>query len=295
MTAKPFDRAAWLEWRRGGIGSSDIAAIVGLSPWATPYAVWAEKTGRHTADQGDDVVQEFGRRAEPMIAPWFGEVTGYRARKWQHQAVHRKWPVARATLDALVFRAPRSAAPIGVLELKTSGWQRDWDELPDQYQCQVQWQLEVMDLDRGWVAALHGRRLAVYPVDRNPEDGAWLIDQARRFWRDHVQADVPPAVDGHWATTQALAGLRRTEGAEADITDTLPTIQQLARARGDARAAKARQTELENEVKAALGDGEIGLIHGQPACTYLTRQRKGYTVEPTSYRALHITWKDPAA
>ena len=57
------ERAEWLDWRRGGIGSSDIAAIIGLSPWATPYSVWAEKTGRLDNHDNDDTVKEFGRRA----------------------------------------------------------------------------------------------------------------------------------------------------------------------------------------------------------------------------------------
>lgn len=30
------DRTEWLKARRSGIGGSDIAAILGLSPWATP-------------------------------------------------------------------------------------------------------------------------------------------------------------------------------------------------------------------------------------------------------------------
>lgn len=31
-------RAEWLSKRRTGIGGSDIAAIMGLSKWATPYS-----------------------------------------------------------------------------------------------------------------------------------------------------------------------------------------------------------------------------------------------------------------
>lgn len=291
-----FDRDEWLLWRRGGIGSSDIAAIVGLSPWGSPYSVWADKTGRTDLDAGGDSdVLEFGRRAEAMIGPWFAEETGYVTRKWQHRATHRRWPEARATLDALVYRHRRSRTPIGPLEMKTTGWQRNWDELPDQYDVQIQWQLEVLDLDHGWIAALHGRRLAVYPVERRPADGAWLLEQAQRFWRDHVLADVPPPVDGRDATTRALAGLRRTAGLEVDISDELGTIRELKAAKEAAALAKKRADELANRVKAALGDGELGLINGLPAATYRTRNRKSYTVEAGTYRALEIAWKDPAA
>lgn len=37
------DRAEWLEWRRNGIGATDVAGILGVSPWASPWSVWADK------------------------------------------------------------------------------------------------------------------------------------------------------------------------------------------------------------------------------------------------------------
>ena len=40
------DDAGWLEQRKRGIGGSDVAAIMGLSPWKSPLEVWLEKTNR---------------------------------------------------------------------------------------------------------------------------------------------------------------------------------------------------------------------------------------------------------
>ena len=36
-------REEWLSARRTGIGGSDIAAILGLSPWRTPLDVYRDK------------------------------------------------------------------------------------------------------------------------------------------------------------------------------------------------------------------------------------------------------------
>lgn len=33
------ERSEWLDWRRGGIGASDVAALCGMSPWASPMSV----------------------------------------------------------------------------------------------------------------------------------------------------------------------------------------------------------------------------------------------------------------
>lgn len=33
----------WVAQRRHGIGGSDVAAILGVNPYKTPYHVWLEK------------------------------------------------------------------------------------------------------------------------------------------------------------------------------------------------------------------------------------------------------------
>ena len=48
------ERAAWLAERRSGIGGSDIAAILGLSPWKTAVDVWLDKTGQREDDTVGD-------------------------------------------------------------------------------------------------------------------------------------------------------------------------------------------------------------------------------------------------
>ena len=45
LSTRSMSRSAWLAQRRKSIGGSDAAGIVGLSPYATPYTVWADKTG----------------------------------------------------------------------------------------------------------------------------------------------------------------------------------------------------------------------------------------------------------
>jgi predicted phage-related endonuclease len=53
------NRADWLEWRRGGIGGSDVAAILGVSPWRTEFDVWASKVAPDVVPERDSA--EFQR------------------------------------------------------------------------------------------------------------------------------------------------------------------------------------------------------------------------------------------
>mgnify|MGYP000308297088 CR=1 FL=1 len=48
-------RADWKLWRRGGLGASDLPAILGISPWASPFSVWADKCGLLPDEDDEDV------------------------------------------------------------------------------------------------------------------------------------------------------------------------------------------------------------------------------------------------
>ena len=60
---RSMSRQAWLAERRKTIGGSDAAGIVGLSRYATPYTVWADKTGR-LPEQEDNEAMRQGRDLE---------------------------------------------------------------------------------------------------------------------------------------------------------------------------------------------------------------------------------------
>jgi putative phage-type endonuclease len=56
--------AAWLDWRRGGIGASDAPVIMGVSPWMDAEALWLEKTGRQQGRPSN-----FAMRRGQMLEP----------------------------------------------------------------------------------------------------------------------------------------------------------------------------------------------------------------------------------
>lgn len=56
--------------RREFLGGSDIAAVIGLSPWATPVELWMEKTGRTPVVEPDEQRKRMfarGHKLEPFI------------------------------------------------------------------------------------------------------------------------------------------------------------------------------------------------------------------------------------
>lgn len=62
----------WLTFRKTGIGGSDAAAILGLSPFKTNVEVWEEKVGiKEPADISDKPQVEYGKKAEDLLLQLF--------------------------------------------------------------------------------------------------------------------------------------------------------------------------------------------------------------------------------
>ena len=72
-----LSREAWLQIRMRGIGSSDAAVAVGLSPYKSALSLWLEKTGRRESEDISDKPAVFwGTRLEALIADVYAEQTG---------------------------------------------------------------------------------------------------------------------------------------------------------------------------------------------------------------------------
>ena len=72
-----LSRPEWLEYRRKGLGGSDAAAVLNISPFRTVRDLYYDKLGIVTADdQANWVALEVGTPLEPLVARIFAEKTG---------------------------------------------------------------------------------------------------------------------------------------------------------------------------------------------------------------------------
>jgi putative phage-type endonuclease len=297
----PDERADWLAWRRTGVGASDVAGILGLSPWASPWSIWADKTGL-VVDDSDSLAMEFGRRAEQMIAPWFTAKTGLYVAGEQTRCtgdqVHHI-----CTIDGHVHEydlADRQSAPwdhtardaLGVLEIKTTrDTPKEWAEngAPIQYKCQGQWAMHVTGTDHLWFAVLHmaygAPDLHVYEMTRDQDDIATLVEAVDRFWWENVQTGVPPEADAHRATTWATKHQPASVGDMIELDDTTAVdVARLGALKATRKSLDTKIDELENRVRATLGECTEGYAGGQLVVSHRQQSRAGHVVGPSTFR-----------
>jgi len=283
MTATDTARAGWLAWRREGIGASDVAAILGISPWASPWSVWADKLGL-LPEQAEDEYMAAGRWLERAIGPWFEHETGLTVAGEQTWCTHREHAHHRCTVDGFVFEGPAPVFPnevrvldnaLGCFEVKVTGPGRRWEELPAHYQAQGQWQMHVTDLERVWFAVLMGRRLDIHELERDQADIDLMVERVDDFWHDHVVTAVPPDTDGSDATAHALAAVypEHTPGTSVAFDDYGNVLINWVAAKRRKRDAETDEKEATNAIRAYLGAAEEGTVGGQRIVTLRSQTR----------------------
>jgi putative phage-type endonuclease len=257
------DREKWLAWRRTGITATDTAGILGLSPYSSPWAVWADKAGLLAPADVTDAM-EFGSRSETMLAQWFTDKTGLYVAGEQTWCTTSAELFMLATVDGFVVEAPFAniGDAIGGFEIKTTtDTAKEWDEkIPDHIVAQVQWQMAVTGMPATWLATLHlGFRVefATRVIERNEGDIGLLVNRCRKFWTDHCLTGVPPDADGSDATTNAL---RDAYPGDSDL-DAVEATPALLRAQDRILANEERIKTCQaiidaekNLIRAALGD-----------------------------------------
>ncbi len=77
---KPKNHKDWLAARENGIGASEVAGVIGLSPWETPFSLWLRKTGQIPPVE-ETQAMKMGKLLEPVIAQLWEDETGFKVIK----------------------------------------------------------------------------------------------------------------------------------------------------------------------------------------------------------------------
>jgi putative phage-type endonuclease len=284
--------AAWEEARTGlTITATEIAAVVGLSPWMSRFTLWHKKAGLPTPPFEMAPAIEWGNRLEDAVAlKWQDEHPGLLAAPagtWRHR--DRDWQ--RATPDRLIYPQPAGEfevpeQAIELLEVKTSPFGDDWgpdgvdDGVPIWYRCQAMWQMDVTGLRRTRFAVLIGGwDYREYTVDWD-EDGARILrDAAERFLDDVRQGNRPP-IDGATDTYQTIRV--QPDGLEdRDVEIPAELVARWDNAYAAVATASADLTQVRGEVLDLIGNAKRA-VHGGRRIAYRT-VRDGHTYSLNPY------------
>ena len=190
----------WLDYRRTGIGGSDVAAIYNISKWSTAQDIYKQKKGievKIDTNKDKEFIFEYGHLIEPLVANEFERRTGFDVIIDTHMYRSRKYPFMICDVDRVVFLPDGS---IAILECKTTTeFNKDaWEggAIPKPYKLQAMHYMATLDVDVCYIACIYGNtpnEFICHRIERDLEEEKEMIEIERNFWENHVLANIEPA------------------------------------------------------------------------------------------------------
>jgi putative phage-type endonuclease len=270
-------REEWLALRRGYIGGSDAAAVLGLDEYKSPYRLWAEKTGKVPGFEGNTTTR-VGAYLEQLVADMWSEETGKKVRKKNRILVNPDYPFACADVDRLVVGEK------ALLEIKTTNSfpvmrRCRGGEFPERWYCQMMHYMAVTGCEKAYLAVLiNCREMLTYELERDEDEIKALMEAEADFWK-HVENDEPPDIDGSDATAEALETIyAESVPGEVELFGRETVLDRYMELRQRRKELDDQIGECENIIKEDLGDNERGYIGGYKV-SWKTQERKTFDVK----------------
>jgi putative phage-type endonuclease len=197
---------AWHAARANGIGGSEIAAVLGLSPFESAFSLWHRKRGLILPVQESEEMY-WGKVHEPGICARYAELHPEQTiiPAGTYHGTGRPWQIVNPDR----FAVSKTSGAIEILEAKTSRDAEGWgepgtDQVPVYYRAQVRWYLNALALRRAILAVLiAGSEYREYVIEADDADAELMLTRGEAFMQS-LRNDIRPAIDGHTATFQAI-------------------------------------------------------------------------------------------
>lgn len=286
---RPKDHAEWLAARQGGIGSSEVATIVGLNPFETPYELWRRKRGLD-APKEESFAMKAGHYLEDAVSRFWQDETGREVIKssagdWIIRSNEK--PFLQVSPDRTYWTGDKHSPDAkGILECKTTQLAVDGDNLPQHWFCQVQYQLGVAGIKGGSLAWLtQGREFGYRDIAFNPDFYGWLVEEVERFWTDNIQGGKEPEAIS--VRDVLLKYNRHTDGkvleVNEDIYNACRELREVKKALAETEEEKER---LEEKIKLAFADAEAISYGGVTLATFKA-PKPGSRFDAKAFTAAH--------
>lgn len=258
------------------IGGSDVAAILGLSPWKTPFQLWQEKSGLYTEDVSPAKQKIFnrGKRWEPVVVEMLvdelqdrGHDVQVIARNERYQDPEHLFMACELDLELRIDGEEMNGEMKTVHPFAAKDWgEEDSDEIPVYYAAQVMHGLMIKPRRRAIVAALIGADdLRIHFVERDDETIAAMRQHEVAFW-DRVLNETPPEVTS--AEDVRRLFLRDNGTAIECDSAVLEAVQRLKDVKAAVKQMESEEEMLATRVKLAIGDASTLTFMGQPLATW---------------------------
>ena len=256
------------------IGGSDIGALLGLSPFKSPLAVWMEKTGKEVKPV-DSLPLRFGSFVEEFVANEYAKATGFALRHDESIYIHPDHSYMSAHIDRFVHTDGLDQAASKILECKTANpfSRSQWgeigsDQVPMSYLCQCVWYMAITGIEKTDLAVLFGNTdFRIYSITRDRELENLVLEKAHHFWHAYVLKNQPPPVQTPEDCQLLFQRGDPSKTLEANA-ETLALLERLQTLSQQGHTCEEEITALKTQIMAQMQDAEVLSHQGQVLATW---------------------------
>jgi putative phage-type endonuclease len=247
------NREQFLLDRKLGLGGSDIAPIMGLSPYSTPLDVYKDKMNPVVIYEEESEDLKRGARVEKYILQEYSEVNDCALETNLTPFIHPEYPFMRGNIDAKV------AGENVIVEAKsTKSSIAKWEEgIPEYYRTQVAYYAMLSNAERVDVPVLFSNwQYACFTYWRDYEYEAQIRGAVINFWNNHILAGIPPEPSTPAELQEVYPKLEtaKTIKADSDIREKVNIWQEAAIRR---RELEKQEEKLKIEIQRFMGDASV--------------------------------------
>lgn len=241
------------------MGSHDTSAIFGLNPFMRPINVYMNKLGMSVHRDDDDLPEQLrmGLKMQPVILDLFAKKMGCKLENEERFIRHQELTWFGGTPDATIV-----GDKAGV-DAKNVRWNRgDWgdegsSDVPEYVAMQCHHFMTLLGYERWYVATLFGGcEFKIYEVIRDDEISDMIIKADAEFWREHIEKEIPPEIDGSesWQKYIARKFPKDNGGVRLATIDELLLLDRYRRQKALLDRREARVEQLKNELRKSIGE-----------------------------------------
>jgi len=231
--------------RRNYIGGSDIAIILGLSKYKTPYQLWCEKSGIIENTFEETQLQYWGNQLEVAIRKEFRKRHRVQVTTPKETIQHPFYDFLRGNIDGFIPKWESVFEAKCSHQFMSQVWgESGSDVIPMEYLVQVAFYCSVTNAKSAHIAVLiGGNEYREFKYTRDLDLEKTIIDAAVRFWEAVQNGTQPEAIN---MTDLKLmfpnTVTNSTISTNSEITNTLGVLR-------ETRVKMGELEKIENKVK----------------------------------------------
>lgn len=271
--------------RQSYLGGSDTAAVLGISPWKSPYQLYMEKIGEWQDEQDINKERIFarGKRLEPIVIDMLvdelkqdGHDVKITDRNNRYSDAEHGFLRSEIDVELMIDGEEINGEIKTVSPFASKEWgEPGTDEIPVWYTAQVMHGLMIRPRQRAIVAALIGADdLRIHFVERDQEAIDMIRAKEIEFWNRVINRDPPEPT----SLTDIKALYRKDNGLVLEADDELVSLcAQLQGHKSTQKALDSLIEELTTKIKLKMGDASVLMHQGRKLCTWSSNKDSSVT------------------